>query len=260
MRLVAVLSWWQEDPAWLMDTVRSLALAHVDALVAVDGSYPHHPGATARSEPEQGAAIMAAAQQADIGCTLFRPPALWASECEKRSVAFEMAEHWMPDWLLVIDSDEVILTAPTDLKARLEASDRDCAEVASLEQPSTVHGAEVEGASMPQIAMSRWVKPRRCLFRAIPGLRVGDAHYDYLTPDGRNLWGDGDEPALSIRDMVVDHRKGRRDPGRLAASQAYYTARDEAGVERHRVNTPAASAGKVAETNAMLAEALRNGR
>jgi hypothetical protein len=259
-RLVALLSWWDEHPDWLADVVRSLVLADVDALVAVDGSYPHMPGATASSPHGQAAAIARTATEVGIVSEVVVPGDLWTSECVKRTAMFGYAEAHRPDWLLVIDADEVILQAPPDLKAHLAATDRDCAEVASLEHAAPVLAAEMD-EEMPQVMASRWVKPRRCLFRAIPGLRVGDAHYDYLTPDGRNLWGDGDEPALQVRDMVIDHRSGRRDPVRRAAKDAYREARDTLGVERHRVTSwDTASPEKVAETEALLARALERAR
>lgn len=261
-RIVALLSWWSEDPDWLQATVRSLALAGVDGLLACDGSYPHVPGATAMSDPAQAVAIQIAAKATGFEAYVHRRPYLWASECAKRTAMFKMAEErFQADWLLIIDADEVILQAPADLKARLAVAaavaNRDAAEVCSLEQPAKVLGGGIEGADMPQIVASRWVKPRRCLIRAIPGLTCGPCHYDYVTPDGRNLWGDGDTRALQIRDMVLDHRTDRRSAEQKAARRAYYEARDELGVERHRVTAwDVASAERVAETQAMLERAI----
>jgi hypothetical protein len=256
-RLVALLSWWDENPDWLADVVRSLALADVDALVAVDGSYPHMPGATASSEPEQAVEIQVAARVLPLGAYVYQPSELWASECVKRTAMFRYAEDFDPDWLLVIDADEVILQAPDDLKARLAASPVDYADVCSLEQPAQVLGGGVEDADIPQVLASRWVKPRRCLFRAVPGITVGPAHYNYVTPDGRDLWGDEYGSPLRIRDMMIDHRGARRDPERLRARQAYYEARDIAGVEGHRVTSwGTAGPEKVTETEALLKKAL----
>lgn len=257
-RFVALLSWWDEPADWLADVVRSLALADVDALVAFDGAYPHMPGGTWMSSVDQWHAIRDAAEDVGILWELStgRSP-LWESECAKRTALFRRAEDFDPDWLLVIDADEVILQAPDDLKALLAASPADYADVCSLEQPAQVLGGSVEDADMPQIVASRWVKPRRCLFRAVPGITVGPAHYNYVTPDGRDLWGDEYGHPLKIRDMVIDHRGARRDPERLRARQAYYEARDIAGVERHRVTSwGTAGPEKVAETEALLRKAL----
>jgi hypothetical protein len=115
-RLVALLSWWDEHPDWLADVVRSLVLADVDALVAVDGSYPHMPGATASSPHGQAAAIARTAAEVGIVSEVVVPGDLWTSECVKRTAMFGYAEAHRPDWLLVIDADEVILQAPPDLK------------------------------------------------------------------------------------------------------------------------------------------------
>lgn len=256
-RLVALLSWWNEPVDWLADTVRSLALANIDALVAVDGSYPHMPGATAQSPSEQAVEIHLAARQAGIDSIMHRRNILWESECVKRTAMFRYAEVFAPDWLLVIDADERVIRAPNDLKDRLAAHSGDYADVCSLEQPAPVIGAGMdEDDAMPTIAASRWVKPRRCLFRAYQGITVGPAHYHYRLPDGRDLWGDEYGSPLIIRDMMIDHRNAHRSPERRAAAAAYYRERDERGIERHRV-TSHGTAGpeRVAEMDALVARA-----
>ena len=86
------------------------------------------------------------------------------------------------------------------------------------------------------------MKPRRCLIRAVPGIVVGPAHYDYVTPDGRNLWGDeyGHPLKLTVgtRRMVMQHRNAQRLPGRRQAALDYYKAREATGAERHRKPLP----------------------
>jgi hypothetical protein len=220
-RIVAVLSWFDESPGMLRDMVLSLPLAGVDALVAVDGAFEHFANAQPESPVEQAQAISAAAKQADILLRLYYRTTLWKSEPEKRSSAFTLAEMQSPDWYLVLDSDERILTAPLDLKKRLAATEKDAVEGMLLEAQATTWSAEFEEEEgLPAIHAQRYVKPRRCLIRAIPGLRCGPRHCDtYGNP-------------LLMRDLVIDHRNHEREKARADAAWEYYRVRDELGLER----------------------------
>ncbi|HWT24538.1 MAG TPA: hypothetical protein VN213_13615 [Solirubrobacteraceae bacterium] len=234
MRLVALLCWFDEKPEFLADTVRSLAAAQVDALVALDGAYRLYPASQGRqtSPVEQWNALVDAAYDTRLQWTMAEgKPGGWESECEKRTELFRLAERHDPDWYLVIDADEVILQAPADLKDRLAATGKDYADFLSLEHTApTLHAESEDGA--PIILAQRYVKPRRGLIRAVPGIVVGPAHYDYFTPDGRNLWGGEYGDPLQVRDMVIDHRNRLRAPERMQAAIAYRDARDATGIER----------------------------
>jgi len=73
--------------------------------------------------------------------------------------------------------------------------------------------------------------PHRMFFRAIPGLRVRDAHNVYVTPSGRKLWGGaGMVPALDLTALTVLHKP--RAEERRKRALAYYRHRDENGLER----------------------------
>lgn len=235
VRLVALLNWFDERPDFLADVVRSLKLAEVDVLVALDGPYRLYPATRDRSDASQYHAITDTAQAVGIPATVQGRLHGWDSECEKRTHLFTVGDSHQPDWYLIVDADEVILQAPADLKDRLAAAGSDYADCLSLEHAAPVAWAGIEdgdGDDVPAVIASRHVKPRRCLFRAVPGLTVGPAHYDYMTPDGRNLWGDQYGRPLLVRDMVIDHRTLGRDTGRREASLAYYDRRDKAGIER----------------------------
>jgi hypothetical protein len=239
-RIVALLCFYDEEPGWLHDTIVSLPLASVVHVVASDGAYALYPGGKAASDPACHDAIAAAAELADISLTLHVPDSTWAgNEIEKRSHLFELGERHAPDWWLVIDADERIIRAPADIKDRLAATDRDYADVMSLEHPAPVVHASAEGADWPQIHMGHHVKPRRCLIRAVPGTRVVGAHYHYVTPDGRDLWGDEMGRPLRVRDMMIDHRNAHRPEPRRQAAIDYYEVRDATGAERHRKPLPA---------------------
>jgi hypothetical protein len=232
-RIVAVLSWFDESPDMLRDMVLSLPLAGVDALVAVDGAFEHFAGNGYKSPREQVDAIYDAAQQIGVTSSCSIPGSRWRNEPEKRSYAFRLAEGRKPDWYLVLDSDERILAAPPDLKDRLAETDKDVVEGMLLEAQATTWSAEFDDEEgLPAIHAQRFVKPRRCLIRAIPGLRCGPRHFDYVTPDGRNLWGDTYGSPLLMRDLVIDHRNHERNKARADAAWEYYRVRDELGLEK----------------------------
>jgi hypothetical protein len=217
----------------LRDMVLSLPLAGVDALVAVDGAFEHFANARTESPSAQKQAIFRAAKDARLDLRCYYPISLWESEPTKRSHAFQSAERLRPDWYLVLDSDERILAAPPDLKDRLAETDKDVVEGMLLEAQATTWSAEFDDEEgLPAIHAQRFVKPRRCLIRAIPGLRCGPRHFDYVTPDGRNLWGDTYGSPLLMRDLAIDHRNHERDRARADAAWEYYQVRDELGLER----------------------------
>lgn len=215
-RLVALLSFFDEQPAFLHRLVTSLPLAHVDTLVALDGRYTHFPCAYDQSPCEQYATLTQACEQAGIPLRLHRPTGPYPTEMAKRTSLFAKGEQATTptDWYLIIDGDEQILTAPSNLKAQLEDTMFDVA-TAHLEQ-ETPH---------PEL-------PR--LFRAIRGLHVTCNHYTYRTPDGRYLWGNARTTLLEARyptTLRIWHDERGRTPTRRAGQVGYYLRRDHAHIE-----------------------------
>lgn len=213
MVIAALLSWFDEDPSALARMVHSLPLLGVDALVAVDGRYASFaPGTPHISDPEQPRAVQLAAGEAGIDCYGYSSEHPWRSEVEKRSFLFAEAEVVTgADWYFVIDADEVVATE-YDVKACLAETDLAAAAV-TLREPT--------GDA-----------PLRMFFRAIPGLKVERNHHTYVTPDGRKLWGGhGMEPALDLREVVVEHRRLERSAERSEAARLYYRDRDQTGIE-----------------------------
>lgn len=220
MTLVALLSWFDERPDWLRDTVLSLAKLRVDCVVCLDGAYRLFPGAAARSHPDNYAAIYQATRLAGIDLVRATPEGVWGSEMEKRSKLFEIAEKRTDerDWYFVIDADTVVLHSSIDLKATLADTDLDVAAVRMVE-PS------------PDGSQKQFRLPM--FFRACRGLYVERNHYTYVTGDGRRLWGRGKtEPQLDLTNAVLcEHRSQLRDPERWDRAHRYYRLRDEAKVE-----------------------------
>ncbi|MFJ2004809.1 hypothetical protein [Streptomyces chartreusis] len=219
MRVIGLLSWYEEPAPWLAECVAGLAQV-CDHLVAVDGPYALFPGATRKpaSGSEQADTIARAAAGAGIGCTIHVPrEPWWGNEVEKRDWMFRFAMTMAKpgvDWLLRVDADEVFTQVPADTKRALEETNLDVAEVTMWERGD---GQDSQF-------------PLRVLFRALPGIRIQQAHYVVTVPgqDGgtRVLVGNDTkhkaEPALPLWDVRLEHRTQQRSPMRRALKDQYY--------------------------------------
>lgn len=225
MRLIALLSWFDERADWLAELVASMARAGVDHVVAVDGAYAMYPQARGNSDTEQAQAVTATALGAGMGVTVHVPQHSWVgNEVEKRSFLFaagHLAAEPGVDWLWVCDADEVI-TQAAGVRDALEATSLDVAEVL-LEE----HVAQGE---------FEWNRaPIRKLFRAHPaGITVEGHHARYVDGDGGVLW-DASRPvhvdAESLWDVRVLHRPAAREAYRTAKRHAYYERRRDFALE-----------------------------
>jgi hypothetical protein len=220
VRIFGLLSWYEEPPAWLAECVASAARL-CDHLIAVDGPYALFPGALRKpaSGSEQAEAIAHTAAGAGIGCTIHIPrQPWWGNEVEKRDWMFRLAATLAgrDDWLLRIDADEVLTTVPPDTRRLLADADQDVAEVTMWERG-------LEDGQDSQY-------PLRVLFRALPGLRIQQAHYVVTAagPDGRTRVLCGNEPvhkaepAAALWDVRLEHRTRQRPAMRRAAKEQYY--------------------------------------
>lgn len=226
MRLIALLSWYDESPTWLAETVASIGKV-CDHLIAVDGPYAMFPGALSKpaSGPEQVETILRVAAGSGIGCTIHAPrEAWWGGEIEKRDAMFRLGETFTTpdDWYFIVDADEVISRAPSDLRPRLEASTSAAAELTLWERDTHSRLAEIVDTSTDSRS------PLRRLFRALPGLHIEQAHYVVTaTTAGRKrvLCGNPDvhtvEPAEQLWDLMLEHRRGQRTAGRLRLKDQY---------------------------------------
>lgn len=239
MKLIGLLSWYDENPAWLSSSIISFAQAGMDHLVAVDGAYALLPGGKAASGFEQHEAILETCRTLGIGLTLHVPDQPWeGNEVEKRTFLFRLGQRFArarKDWFVVIDADEVVVKAPNDLKALLKnAEDYDAATVTFIERRPKTKKAEELAAKFKWEEESRF--PIRIIFRTIPGIKCEGNHYTYVTPDGRTLWGNetvkGIAPALDLKGLfVVDHRTNFRSLSRADRQKDYYKTRDKYGIE-----------------------------
>ncbi|MFF9310085.1 hypothetical protein ACF1BS_04155 [Streptomyces sp. NPDC014748] len=220
MRIIGLLSWYEEPAPWLAECVSALA-GLCDHVVAVDGPYALFPGAvrTPASGSEQADTIAHVAAGAGMGCTIHVPrQPWWGNEVAKRDfmvqLAMTMAEPGV-DWLLRVDADEVFTQVPGDTRKALAGTDLDVAEVTMWER----------GGDQPDGQF-----PLRCLFRALPGIRVQQAHYVVTVPAAgggtRVLVGNETVhqavPALPLWDVRLEHRTRHRPAARRALKERYY--------------------------------------
>jgi len=217
MKLVAMMSFWDEKPAWLSTVVSSAAAAGCNHIVCVDGPYALLSLTRSSSGVEQHDAIIRAASVAGIGLTLHVPDSPFVgNEVEKRSLMFRLALEITSedDWLLSVDADMPVSKA-LGLRRRLEHTDLNAAEVTLMDSGSR--------------------QSIRLLFRAMRGLEVADTHFNYRYPIGDSwsyLWGNRPlEPALQLHDITVEHWTDDRDPVRKAEQVKYYDRRDSLGIE-----------------------------
>lgn len=240
MKLVGLLSFFDEPEHFLHRTISTLPIAGVTHLVALDGRYARYPAAYDTSPSEQHEAIEQSCATAGISLHLHVHGVWDGDEIEKRTALFAIGETITSpqDWYYVVDGDEEIIHAPDDLHAQLQHSVFDVAQV-YLDQANPDPG-------FPKF------------FRAARGLHCHGNHYTYRTGDGRYLWGNGRTTRLEARlplNMTVKHHEHARSPARRTARLGYYTTRDREHAETH---TPMASgqpdsAGPHADRTGLLA-------
>lgn len=206
-------SFYDENPAWLAECVAATA-KFADHIVCVDGAYAAFPGSLRKpfSPADQIDAIVHTAAGCGIGLTVHqvREP-WWDGEVGKRDfmmqLAMTMAEP--DDWLFRVDADE-FLQAPVDTRLHLATSKHDVAEVMLCEyDPITGEDGQ---------------HPLRCLFRAIPGIRIEGAHFLVTSPgdDGKRfLTGPQAVVAEPLWDARLEHRTRMRTPARKRLKDQY---------------------------------------
>lgn len=242
MKCVGLLAWYDEPVSWLHAAVTGAAKL-CDHVVAVDGAYALYPQGRAQSDPEQAEAIVHAAYAAGVGCTVHRPAEVWAgNQIEKRTLMFHLAAQLCDetDWVFVFDADDLVTHVPGDARQRLAATDEDVAAYTLWWTEDLLRheglAAAARQSAYPHEGANRY---HRGLFRALPGLRVEDAHYHYLAErngETVHLRGHQDvhelEPFLDLTDLRVQHRHPQRARRRLDVSATYDRLVRELGLEK----------------------------
>lgn len=215
MRIVALLSWYDEPSPWLAGAVASAARL-CDHVLAVDGAYASFPGALRKpNSPAQQADVIAhTASGAGIGATIHVPrEPWWGGEVEKRDWMFKAARLLTSeeDWLFVIDADEVLTQAPADTRDLLKNSEYEVGEVLhqDVEQATTFD---------------------RRFIRARTELSVEGNHFSWISTraDGSRSFLRGNyrvhdlASAEPMWDVRLEHRQSERSAHRQTAKADYY--------------------------------------
>lgn len=230
-QLVGLLAWYTERPSWLSACITSYHQAGITHLVAIDGAYDLYPGGRPRSSTPEHDAITETCNGLNLALTLVLPSTTWAgNEVAKRTALFRHAEAVTEpsDWYVVMDADEIVTSAHTNLLDILADTPYDAGE-ATLWQRDLFDTPTARSVTQQRTFNPEQSQPIRKLFRAIRGLHVVGNHYTYRTPDGRNLWGDNHlELAHDLTDaLTIEHRSIHRAKHRRDQAQAYYKARND---------------------------------
>lgn len=216
MKIIGLLSWYEEPVSWLAETVASAAKL-CDHLIAVDGPYAEFPFAHTKpaSGTDQAEIILHTAAGLGMGVTIHAPhQPWWGNEVEKRTAMFDLAMPFTTedDWLLVFDADEILTDVPGDTRERLAKLEADVAEVRLW-----VRGDQDDAFTA------------RRFFRALRGMKYDGAHYVVTAPTDTGvkvLSGDPDrqrlDPAAELFDVRLEHRSNQRTALRTAFKNQYY--------------------------------------
>jgi len=241
MKIVGVLIWYDESPAWLANAVCGFGRV-CDEIVAVDGAYSMYPGARPRSNPDQAEAILAAAETMGVGCTIHRPKdVFWGNEVEKRNLSLRLAGSLgltRDDWVMVFDGDYQVMRCedPEFVRSVLETTDKNVATYTILDGHDPL--ADENSVAVTMNIDTEWTLRDRGIFRWTDDLRYGPAHYFVKgTYDGDSQWlrgpdisGDAAlaaEPEHLGSSFVVVHRRSKRAKVRRDAAEGYYRMRDQ---------------------------------
>lgn len=208
MRIVAVLSWYDEPVDWLRECVASARFC--DHLIAVDGPYAAFPHEMPSSPPDQLEAIREAWPDCDVHVR--QEP--WGGEVAKRDYMLRLAVAESADWIFRIDADEIVTDVPVDLREQLARTPRHVSE-------STFMYEATPGWPLAESQL-------RCLFRALPGIGVSGAHSRVVAQvDGKRAMLAGPdltlcEAAEPITGLRMRHRSHERSQDRQSQKADYY--------------------------------------
>lgn len=223
MRLIGLLSFYDEDPELLRRSITGVAECGVTDLIALDGPYALYPhGGRYRSSSECLTAIVETAENSGAAWSITQTTYAWeGDEVGKRQEMMRLALGIADssDWLLVFDADHI--WSGEDMRPYLYNA---------LEDFASVSFAEVFQPDSTPI----WATVRP-LMRARGDLHMGTNHYTYVTDDGFSTLLDrplSTMPALNLNGVArVVHLVHQRDHKKRAKQADYYRKRDTLRIE-----------------------------
>lgn len=224
-RIHVCLSWYREDPVWLVEMVESVA-PFAASVTAIDGPYPLLEYEQDTSTLAEYAAIRDTCHAHGMDAHFLAPGPL--SEVEKRTVMFREAARQAAntdDWLLVMDSDELVTGVDVDgLRQALGESPYLAAECTYRHRPNT-----------------RGDEPFRKLFRALPGIYLEGTHFvyavhyrgdtHYLWHSSRGVYRRQPVPATDVCSLLTVSHRPEPKTARREQQRTYYRARERVGIE-----------------------------
>lgn len=257
MKIVGIMSWYDEAPQWLSTAVTGFA-RFCDQIVAVDGAYALLPGARPCSHPQQAEAVLGAAEASGVGCLIHRPNQLFfGNEVEKRNLSLKLASPFLKeneDWIIVFDADcHVFKCNPDVVRARLEAAKEEIATYTYLDVEGMFSNPELAKMVCDDDYSTESTGRTRDIYRWHSSLMYGPQHWivskEYPVEGSRKIalierrWlrhsSDGVKDVLDLdADLVVYHRSRDRAMVRRQAQSGYYEARELHGVEEYREGDP----------------------
>lgn len=235
MKLIGLLSWFDESVTWLAASIGSMMRLGMDHVIAIDGAYDLYPNGRRMSGSEEHVAIYDACTATGMGCTVHVPTRLWKDEMEKRDTLFALAEYVAEsdqDWFFSFDADHIVTDVLLhDFKATLAGLDTDAASVCLYERFDPHINPKGDDPSR-----LRWT-PLRCAFRNVGGIHTYINHCTYVDKDDRWLWGNARQgaeliPSTELFDVRIEHRTMLRDPTRKLEAKVYYDRRRRLNTER----------------------------
>lgn len=205
MKLLTLLSYYDEDPGVLARCVDGAATVGCGCMVAVDGAYASWGDPQPRSAWMQRVALEAQCVDRGIALTHHVPVEPWrGDEVLKRTFMHRLADSVADpcDWLLVLDADMVVDRVALDLRTKLVGSRYPVAEVTVQESGGGRY-------------------PCRLLFRADQRIGFLGNHRTYVDLDSGKILASPDPdrqcPATDLTGLVISHR-----PARDEQKQTYY--------------------------------------
>jgi hypothetical protein len=262
MKLHAILNYYDESPTWLAATVASLSRIGVDHVLAIDGRYPHFKTwAPSCSPVEQAVAIMETGAAIGAAVTVHRPdersPIMEAAKRERAFQTLHTLATPMQDWVLVIDADELVEAGTHEAKRELAGMDasihvascRISSQVDPHAQPGPDNDVRANTEEMHQKLLidPKFTAKQSRFWRVMHDMRVGPSHYDYtgVDDDGERWYlrsdiGSMKDTRMGLRCAPIGrvdacdllHRKNLRTHVRRTEKAAYYTLRDQLGLEK----------------------------
>ncbi len=221
--IVAMISFYDEDPRCLSRCVNDLAEIGVDHIVVVDGAYDAYPRGQKISPGVRIDELMRDSEMCGIDLDAYDGHQWSGNEVEKRQFMLDRAIEvaGIGGWLVIWDADYQIA-------CKIEHGD------VSRSLSDTHH--DVACVSFTESSTGGGWHPMAMFMRAILGTVMDGNHHTYLFPDGRRSQVlrrpvPRSAAVLDMSEVLIYHGVHERDPARRQKQTEYYEERERLGLE-----------------------------